>query len=857
MNDILFGNNNRSIIKKISNRYFKAGKSRNIIAIIAIALTAILFTTIFTLGSGMIDTVHDQNIRKQGGDGQAVLNNINDEIFNNVKDNALIEQIAYTKNISYQINNPGLEKWRADMWYMDDTALKFARYEPTTGHRPETENEIIADTKTLEALGVPAELGATVTLDYQIKGVSYSKDFVLCGFWETDSLSNIGRLIVSKTFLDNNSELLTYTYPEDNDYSGVVAAYIMFRGNGAVELKLQELLSETGYTCDTMGGSPTDENYVKARVSPAYQSSSFFENPALLLSGIVGILLIMVTGYLIIYNIFQISVIQDIQSYGQLKTLGTTKRQIKKLIRRQAMQLSLVGIPIGLLIGFFVGRALVPFLMNGTVYASDAGVKVTANPIIFIGAALFAFFTVLISVNKPAKIAGSVSPIEAIHYTENDTSAFQGKKAADKKSTNGAKIHRMALSNLGRNRKRTVLVIISMTLSLVLFNTVFTLANGFDVEKYVEKFVNKDFIISTADYFNFKFGNTDNENDLSTSFIEAVKQNAAFDEGGKLYTTKVLEEAFSVKNGVVSNYNKDAEGNPLVQLYGADDFLLKSMEIVEGTIDLEALKSGNYVLYGLTADDNGNIIDDPNIHVGDTIHFNHVEMDGLSSSIDNSFDCIVMAKVLINENTDTIRSTGFANFYMPTDVFLPLCEQPHLVSFPFNVFEGTEADMEAFLSSYVEDIEPSMNYDSKQTYINSFNDLTSLIITIGGALSIIIGLIGVTNFVNSVLTSIITRRKEFAMLQSIGMTGKQLKKMLSFEGLYYAMGTIVASILFGSLVSLIIVRAISNSIWFFTYQFIILPMFIIYPFLIALTIIIPAILYKQIAKTSIIERLHQ
>ena len=150
-----------------------------------------------------------------------------------------------------------------------------------------------------------------------------------------------------------------------------------------------------------------------------------------------------------------------------------------------------------------------------------------------------------------------------------------------------------------------------------------------------------------------------------------------------------------------------------------------------------------------------------------------------------------------------------------------------------------------------------MNYDSKQTYINSFNDLTSLIITIGGALSIIIGLIGITNFVNSVLTSIITRRKELAMLQSIGMTGKQLKKMLSFEGLYYAAGTVVASIVFGSLVSVIIVRAISNSIWFFTYKFVIFPMFVIYPFLIALTIIIPAIIYRKIAKTSIIERLHQ
>ena len=501
------------------------------------------------------------------------------------------------------------------------------------------------------------------------------------------------------------------------------------------------------------------------------------------------------------------------------------------------MLLSFIGIPFGLLIGFFVGRALVPFLMNGTVYASDAGVKVTANPIIFIGAALFALVTVIISVNKPAKIAGSVSPIEAIRYTENDATAFQGKKASDKKSIHGAKIHRMALSNLGRNKKRTY--------------------SSFHVILHQEKFVNKDFIISTADYFNFKFGNSDSKNDLSTSFIEAVKQNPAFDEGGELYTTKILEEAFSVENGVTSNYNKDAEGNPLVQLYGADDFLLNSMDVIEGTIDWEALKSGNYVLYALTADDNGNIIDDPNIHVGDTLHFNHVQMNGLSSSIDNNFDCKVMAKVLINENTDTIRSTGFAKFYMPTDVFLPLCEQPHLVSFPFNVVDGMEADMEEFLSSYVEDIEPSMNYDSKQTYINSFNDLTSLIITIGGALSIIIGLIGITNFVNSVLTSIITRRKELAMLQSIGMTGKQLKKMLSFEGLYYATGTVVASIVFGSLVSVIIVRAISNSIWFFTYKFVIFPMFVIYPFLIALTVIIPAIIYRKIAKTSIIERLHQ
>jgi putative ABC transport system permease protein len=855
MSDILFGNNNRPVIRKLSNRYFKSNKSRNIIAIIAIALTAILFTTIFTLGSGLADTVQEQNIRKAGGDGQVVLNYISDDVYNAIAPNSLIDKIAYTKAVSYRLKNEGLEKWRTDLWYMDDVALKFARYEPTTGHRPETENEIIADSRTLDALGVKAEIGETVSLKYEIKGKEYVTDFVLCGFWETDSLSNIGRIIVSKSFIDSRLDILKYTFPDDNDYSGVVTAYIMFHGQGDIESKLNELLSETGYTSDTMGGNPEEENYIIARVSPAYQKSNLLENPMLLISGIVGILLIIVTGYLIIYNIFQISVIQDIQTYGQLKTLGTTKRQIKKMINRQAVKLSIIGVPIGLLIGFFLGRALVPFLMNGTIYTADAGITVTANPLIFIGAAAFAIFTVLISVRKPAKIAGTVSPIEAILFTENDGAAFSGKKSILKKSTHGAKIHRMALANLGRNRKRTVLVIVSMTLSLVLFNTVFTFASGFDIDKYIAKFVNTDFVISTADYFQFQYETS--SNDLSESFIESVKDSDCFEAGGRLYATRMLEEAFSAENDAFSNYNTDENDNPLIDLYGADDFLLKSMEIIEGTIDWQALKTGKYVLLNVECDNNGNMIDNPDVKVGDTIRFNHVSMDGLSCASDNHFELIVMAKVAVNENTATTRNTGMSRFYMPTENYLPLCTSPHLVSFPFNVEDGTETQMKEFLDSYVKDIEPSMDFDCKETYVSSFENLTSLIITIGGALSIVIGFIGIVNFVNSVLTSIITRRKEFAMLQSIGMTGKQLRKLISFEGLYYSLGTIFASVVFGTLFSVIIVKGISDGIWFFTYHFVMWPMLVVYPCLIILTVLIPALLYKLIGKTSIIERLRQ
>ncbi len=854
MNDILFGNNG-AVIKKLSGRYFKASKSRNIIAIIAIILTTILFTTIFTLGSGLMDTVHDQNIRKAGGDGQAVLNYISDEVYDDVAGNPLIDRIAYTKAVSYRLKNPGLERWRSDLWYMDDTALEFARYTPTTGHRPEAENEIIADTKTLDALGVPAQIGETVSLTYDIKGTEYTTDFTLCGFWETDSLSNIGRLIVSKAFVDAHSDILAYTYPIDNDYSGVVTAYVMFRGNGDIEAQLHQLLSETGYACDTMGGSPEDGNYIIARVSPAYQSGVLSDNPAMLISGIVGVLLIIVTGYLIIYNIFQISVIQDIQSYGQLKTLGTTKRQIKRLINRQALRLSLIGIPVGLLVGFFIGRALVPFLMNGTIYTADAGIKVSVNPLIFIGSAVFALFTVFVSVRKPAKIAGTVSAIEAIRYTENDAAAFGKHKARDKKSTHGAKLHFMALANLGRNRKRTVLVVVSMTLSLVLFNTVFTLSSGFDINKYIAKFLDTDFVISTADYFQFRFETSGN--DLSETFIDAVQQNEAYEDGGRLYTSRLLEEGFSAESNAFSNYNTDENGNPLVDVYGADDFLLNGMEAVEGTIDLEKLKTGKYILLSVECTDDGTIIDNPNISVGDTVRLHHIDMDGLSSTTNGSYDFIIMAKVRTNENTATTRNTGSTRFYLPAENYLPLCDQPHLVSFPFNAKAGAENEMGEFLNSYVDSVEPSMDFTSKETYVSSFDSLTSLIITIGGALSIIIGIIGIANFVNSVLTSIITRKKEFAMLQSIGMTGKQLKRMLSFEGLYYAVGTIITSVILGVLSSVVIVQGISNGIWFFTYRFVMWPMLVIYPFLILLTVAIPALLYRQIAKASIIERLRQ
>lgn len=846
----------QKIISKLSKKSLQTNRVRNMVAVSAIALTTLLFTALFTITETMLYTSEQQTFRQVGGSFHGGFKNLT------LEQKELLEQDDGIKESGSRLMlgraaGEEFRKVHAEISYMDENYRKYGFCTPEYGREPqEGTKQIACDTRILKCLGIEPEIGRQVTMTYEIGGLNKEEitdTFVLSGWWEFDAASSASMAIVSKSYVDTVIMKHPVDFTDDANATGTWSLDVFFDSSRHIEQDLLQILDSHGYQAEDQ----MKENYIGIGVNWGYAAAQMSEkyDVEMIAGSAALVVLIVMTGYLIIYNIFQISVIQDIQTYGQLKTLGTTKRQIKKMINRQAVKLSMIGVPIGLLIGFFLGRALVPFLMNGTIYTADAGITVTANPLIFIGAAAFAIFTVLISVRKPAKIAGTVSPIEAILFTENDGTAFSGKKSILKKSTHGAKIHRMALANLGRNRKRTVLVIVSMTLSLVLFNTVFTFASGFDIDKYIAKFVNTDFVISTADYFQFQYETS--SNDLSESFVESVKDSDCFEAGGRLYATRMLEEAFSAENDAFSNYNTDENDNPLIDLYGADDFLLKSMEIIEGTIDWQALKTGKYVLLNVECDDNGNMIDNPDVKVGDTIRFNHVSMDGLSSASDNHFELIVMAKVAVNENTATTRNTGMSRFYMPTENYLPLCTSPHLVSFPFNVEDGTETQMKEFLDSYVKDIEPSMDFDCKETYVSSFENLTSLIITIGGALSIVIGFIGIVNFVNSVLTSIITRRKEFAMLQSIGMTGKQLRKLISFEGLYYSLGTIFASVVFGTLFSVIIVKGISDGIWFFTYHFVMWPMLVIYPCLIILTVLIPALLYKLIGKTSIIERLRQ
>ncbi len=839
---------NKKAVRRLSDKSFRAAKSRNIIAVCAIALTALLFTTLFTIGSGIVENFQRQTMRQAGGDGMGVLKYITDEEYENIKEHELLTEISYNRILCDSVDNETLLKRRGEFYYMDDTAMKLGFCEPTTGHKPEKANEIIMDTKTIKMLGLPQELGAPLTLELTVHGQKVSRDFVLCGWWEADPVFNVSMMVTSRAYVDEHIGELHNSYKQNSEMTGVINCYMMFRNSFNLENKVERVITESGYSMDENAA-----NFIASNVNWSYLSTNFSMDPGTVAGALAALLLIILTGYLIIYNIFQISVIKDIRFYGLLKTIGTTGKQIKRIIRRQALLLSCIGIPIGLVAGFFIGCGVVPVIMNQT-YAAGAQFSTEANPLIFIGSTLFALITIAISTSKPGRIAAGVSPVEAVRYTEN---SGRGRKKK-RRGRHGSLLAGMAGANMGRNRKRTVLVVLSMSLSLVLFNTLYTFSLGFDMDKFLSTFVDTDFLIAHADYFNYDFTGT--ENSVSEQMMEAVRQQPGFEEGGRLFANADAE-AFSVEDtDSTVQYNRHLDGNPMAIVYGLDDLPLYRLDVLEGEIDVDKLKSGDYILEGVALHDDGSPrMESSHFSIGDTVTLHNYKGDG-ETARDNEYatrEFTVMAKVAIHNYTNSCGRGYDYSFYIPSTVYTTMVNHPGVMSYAYNVADSEEQGMEAFLQKYTESVEPVMNYSSKAVRVKEFEGMRNMVLLVGGMLSLIIGLIGILNFINSMLTSIITRRREFAMLQSIGMTNRQLRRLLVCEGLCYTAAAGAVSLVLSVLFSAVIVKAISANLWFFSYQFTILPLIVTIPVILAVGLLLPVIVLRTVTKQSVVDRLRE
>ena len=209
-------------------------------------------------------------------------------------------------------------------------------------------------------------------------------------------------------------------------------------------------------------------------------------------------------------------------------------------------------------------------------------------------------------------------------------------------------------------------------------------------------------------------------------------------------------------------------------LYGVDDFITGKLEIADGEFDLEKFKTGNYVIASSFID------------TGEGRYYDIGDKVPIDFGNGNVKEYEVMAIGDIPYALGPQHSHYFDLYLtLPADEYIAQTGETGAMKTAFNAEESAIPAIQEWIADYCENVDPNMAYQSRETFASEFEGMQNMYLTVGGLLSVILALIGILNFINSVITSVQTRRQELAVLQSIGMTGKQLKNMLIGEGLWY------------------------------------------------------------------------
>ncbi len=856
----------KNMLSVLAGRSFRASRMRNLIATSAIILTTILFTTVTTVGMGATGSITLTMQMLKGSRSDGDFHNMTAEQYAALEDADFIREYGLRMPVGFLEDTT---RHNIEFDVLDPVQADLTFCMPVHGSVPKAENEIVTSDTALRDLGVEPEVGADVTISFTAHGREYQLDMVVSGWFEATS-EQISMMWAGTAFRDAHPDIFEYTYDRDRDMAGTYYSDFIATSTAGLQENLDHWVRQ-------MGGDPDAANsdHLSATINTVTNPAL---DPTTLLLVAVMIALFVLCGYLLIYNVFDIAVMQEIRRYGLYRTVGMSKRQVKKLINLQAVWLSCIGIPLGLLIGYFVGKAALPYMMR-TLSSSyeNIAIHVDPSPIVFVGAAVLAAFTVFLSTRKPIRAAADIPPIEAFRYVET-----AGGRKTTRKSTAGTSLFRLAWADLGRNKRRFAFIVASLSLCVILLNCIGIAADSVDIEKQVSYSIRTDFTVVNALSKNILKGFTRREHGLGQEVIDAVNAQPGVKGASAIYKNTLDDrnvtydfpvgfdligtdeetgiDYASTKDGIVFNLGDD--GHALCNVYGMEETALARMDIQEGEADAhklyEKMVNGEGVLVGVMSD-MGTSIMEPALdllEVGDiiTVFKNGGPM----------MELPVLAKAALTGDDTEIRYTANGPFevgrdglflYLPTCVYTEIYDEPVIYKYSFDVEEGQQDSMRGFLEDYVTNVDPSLGYASAEEARQDAATTRTMLQFVGGLIGSIFGAVGVLNLINTIITSILTRRHEFAIMQSIGMTAKQLTRMMIWESVYYAIGVCIVGLLLSVILAFTVVKTLIGDIWYFTFHFTLVPAVTVCILLLIAAAVLPVIALKVFNKGSIVEKL--
>ena len=739
-----FENDTSAITKKLAKESLKSEKRRNFMIIIAISLAAFLMSMCGTLFFAF------QESQNNMATFQASYDNLTEDKIKKLCHQPEIEMVALLYNLG-EIKMP--EGYSLYLAYMDEAACYIARNQFTLkdGTMPSKENEIAVDREMVNKYFPNTAIGDKIS--FQINGKS--QDFVISGITEssTESQGNYS-CYISKSFVENSSNYNPAKYQ----------SYVCFADADSTS---KEILKERIASIGKEIGADYSLSFLFFRENMGLS----FEN---ILTFVSLSVLVLFAGITVIQSIFRISINEKIRNFGQLRTLGTTALQIKKMINYESRYLSWLGIPPGIVLGAIVGTVL-----GSNEFSS--GFSPINIPFVMIGVSIICTLMVKLSVRKPLKIAATTSPIEAVRYIAYRNAPMQSRKHNKKISP-----YSLALLNLGRDKKKTA----STLLSLIFGGLLLFISASAAVSNTPEQFVREKFFVNGGSFRIYLSEESVGKNETNNPLNESLKE--------ELLNTKGIQKIIPLRDSVgMCHYSINGNATEgmcdIISVQSTEgNFSFVEQHLIDGQMpknQFEVLLTDGYMELGITK---GTPIKITNS--GEEIEcIVSGFFDKSFVGTENGTDAIDPANLIITQELAQQLFTNTENFAYSWEIITDKTYNDEIESAIQQKITSKEKGLS--ICSYndvVEYMESSMNL--------LFGSLQML--------SLLILLFGIINLINMTLSNHQARKQEISTLRSVGLSLKQLYRSLITEGLLYVLVSFGIVLLVGIPIAIPVSKAV-------------------------------------------------
>ena len=784
-----FENDTSAITKKLAKKSLQSEKRRNLMVVIAVALAAFLIC--FT---GIVSASLTQMQRNQVVDTyEAVWMGVEENDIETLKGLPEFERVGGYYMLGEELSEQG---YHASYVYCDAPMMEITKAQMNLleGRVPEKANEVVVSKYFLSTYGNNAKIGDTVTLDTE----SFHGDYVVTGIMDSvnEKEANTCAIILS------NAALTEWKGFDPTGYR----AYVHFKNSDQLG---EELM--TSY-CREIA-----EEYQLPTPSMNNRYFTYASKPFdfTLMAGVI--ILVLIGGYIVIQSIFRISINDKIKSYGQLRTIGATPKQIKRVVKREGRKLGSIGIVIGTMLGVCGGFLLFPKGFNTVSYVVMASQTLIS-----------CWFMVSISIRKPVKIAAGISPIEAVRFTPTQKNIRSRKKNIKLNPVS------MGIANFKRDRKKTISIVASLSIGGILLMVVSSIVLVRSPEQIARLyFPDSDYKIYLQDLSEEMLvkGNPLNEE---------LKQEVLSIDG----VTDIIVARQSLHISLKTDANQNSG---ICDTLTDQNYAMVEAALTEGTMPKD---SHSIIIHDKI------VAHFEDMGVGSTVEFS--SMDGKQSipvTISGVFSTSKMPVIFGHGRSHTDGSVFFA----PKDLFCEL--HPEITTFDYSwsiVSDPKKADyVETELKNIVAE-HSNLALDEIDTAIEEEKSQNSAVFGSMQVLSWLVFLFGVINLINTTLSNQMSRKQENSVLRSIGLTQKQLCKMNICEGLCYAFFATLAILIVGFPISIVASREISIATLHgkvIPYQFPVLEMGLFILVLFGMELILSVWTVNRQKKQSLIEQM--